>query len=256
MTGQAMFRPHSGQRRVPAAATGGLPLPEPDLPRIVTVGDSHSQRCFEDHPLIADSTRLAGCNRMDGRTAYNVIRHDRRIRKILAPLADRHLIFVFGEVDVRIHIKYQARKRGVTAGTLIRETAERYIGYVAGLRAEGYRIHVFNVVPTGDFSTPEALRWRSRLAYPFLASRAERTRYTEEMNRCLAACCRERAIPFIDIYRHLVDESGLRRDELVYDFSHLNSRTADLVMAHHDFEVNGHWAPHPHATGPPAIRGV
>ncbi len=211
--------------------------------QIFTVGDSHSQRCFENHPLIADSTRLYGCNKLDGRTAYNIARHDRRIRGIVEPLAECHLIFVFGEVDVRIHIKYQHRKRNVATGILIRETAERYTDYVAGLREEGYRIHVFNVVPTGDFSTPSALRWRSRLRYPFLAGRAERTRYTEEMNRRLAACCRRRAIPFIDIYQHLVDETGRRRPELVYDFSHLNSRTADLVMAHHCFGRAGTTVP-------------
>ncbi len=236
MTRSAPFGAAAGRHRVPAAGTVPVRPPQDSLPRIITIGDSHSQRCFEDHPVIADSTRLFGCNKLDGRTAYNIARHDRRIRKILTRAGDRHLIFVFGEVDVRIHIKYQHRKRGLATTALIRETAERYTDYVAGLRMEGYRIHVFNVVPTGDFSTPEALRWRRRLAYPFLASRVERTRYTEEMNRCLAACCRERAIPFIDIYHCLVDDSGLRRPELVYDFSHLNNRTADLVLAHHCFE--------------------
>ncbi len=236
MTRPVVSIPPRARHRAAAAGAVSPRLPDPGLPRIVTVGDSHSQRCFEDHPAIADSTRLFGCNKLDGRTAYNIARHDRRIRKILTRAGDRHLIFVFGEVDVRIHIKYQHRKRGLATTALIRETAERYTDYVAGLRTEGYRIHVFNVVPTGDFSTPEARRWRSRLTYPFLASRAERTRYTEEMNRHLAACCRERAIPFIDIYRHLVDDAGLRRPELVYDFSHLNNRTADLVLAHHCFD--------------------
>ena len=203
--------------------------------RIFAIGDSHSQRCFENHPVIADSTVLFGHNKLDGRTAFNLPRHERRVRKIRRQLRDRHLIFVFGEVDVRIHIKYKHRQTGRPVSELIRRTADRYTAYVAALRERGYAIHVFNVVPTGDFSTPEARRWKRTLSYPFLASRAERTRYTEAMNRELARYCGQRSIPFIDIYRHLVDGSGLRRQDLVYDFSHLNNRTADLVLAHHDF---------------------
>jgi len=204
--------------------------------RIFAVGDSHSRRCFENHPSIADSTVAFGHNKLDGRTAYNLSRHEKRVRKITETLRDRHLIFVFGEVDVRIHIKYKHRQTGRPVRELIRNTARRYTRYVAGLRNQGYRIHVFNVVPTGDFSTPEARRWRKNLAYPFLASHEERTAYTEAMNRELALCCARLEIPFIDIYRHLVDGSGRRRPELVFDFSHLNNRTADLVLAHYDFD--------------------
>ena len=205
--------------------------------QIFTIGDSHSLRCFENHPHIADSTVLRGYNKLDGKTAHNLTRHEKQVRKIRQSLRDKHLIFVFGEVDVRIHIKYKARQTGTPPEELIRRTAERYTDYVAGLRARGYRIHVFNVVPTGNFSTPEALRWRQNLSYPFLASRTERTRYTETMNRQLAALCSAKNIPFIDVYNHLIDENGLRKKELVFDFSHLNSRTADIVMQHYDFET-------------------
>jgi hypothetical protein len=203
---------------------------------IFSVGDSHSLRCFEDHPHIADSTTLFGYNKLDGKTAFNLIRHEKQVRKIRQSLRDKHLIFVFGEVDVRIHIKYKAVQTNTPPEVLIRNTADRYTDYVRGLRDRGYSIHVFNVVPTGNFSTPEALRWRKNLCYPFLASREERTRYTEEMNSRLQEFCAGKDIPFIDIYRHLVDQNGRRKKELIYDFSHLNSKTADLVMAHYDFE--------------------
>ncbi len=205
--------------------------------QIFTIGDSHSLRCFENHPHIADSTVLRGYNKLDGKTAFNLTRHEKQVRKIRRSLRDKHLIFVFGEVDVRIHIKYKAEQTGRQPRELIRRTADRYTDYVAGLRDRGYRIHVFNVVPTGNFSTPEALRWRRNLCYPFLASREERTRYTETMNHYLAGFCKQKQIPFIDIYDHLVDDRGQRKKELVFDFSHLNSRTADLVMEHYDFEA-------------------
>ena len=203
--------------------------------RIFAVGDSHSLRCFENHPQIADSTVLFGYNKMDGKTAFNLPRHDKKIRKIREALSDRHLIFVFGEVDIRIHIKYKHKQTGRPIGEMLRNTADRYTAYVASLRKQGHNIHVFNVVPTGNFSTPEALRWKKTLCYPFLASREERTAYTEKFNRELAGYCGKRNIPFIDIYKHLVDENGQRKKELIYDYSHLNNTTADLVLEHHSF---------------------
>ncbi len=202
---------------------------------IFTVGDSHSVRCFEQHPLIADSTALFGYNKLDGKTAFNLTRHDKQVQKIRRSLRDKQLIFVFGEVDVRIHIKYKATQTGIPASDLISKTAARYTDYVRSLRERGYAIHVFNVVPTGNFSGPEAQRWRRNLSYPFLASREERTRYTEQMNDELRNNCAEKDIPFIDIYKHLVDENGKRKKELIYDFSHLNSQTADLLIRHYDF---------------------
>ncbi len=204
--------------------------------QIFSLGDSHSLRCFEQHPRIADSTTLFGYNKLDGKTAFNLTRHEKQVRKIRRSLRDKHIIFVFGEVDVRIHIKYKATQTNIPPETLIQNTADRYTDYVRGVRDRGYNIHVFNVVPTGNFSLPEAASWRKNLAYPFLASRQERTRYTEEMNSRLAAHCAAKNIPFIDIYSHLIDASGQRRKELIYDFSHLNNKTADLVMEHYNFD--------------------
>ncbi len=203
--------------------------------RIFAVGDSHSQRCFENHPKIADSTVLFGHNKLDGKTAFNLPRHEKKVLKIRRALRDRNLIFVFGEVDIRIHIKYQHRQTGRPVSELVRNTADRYTAYVDSLRKQGNNIHVFNVVPTGNFSTPEALRWKKTLSYPFLASRDERTAYTEMLNQELAGYCNQRDIPFIDIYKHLIDESGRRKKELIYDYSHLNNSTADLVLEHHSF---------------------
>jgi hypothetical protein len=204
------------------------------------MGDSHSLRCFEQHPHIADSTTLFGYNKLDGKTAFNLTRHEKQVQKIRRSLRNKHIIFVFGEVDVRIHIKYKAMQTRIAPEILICNTADRYTDYVAKLRGRGYSIHVFNVIPTGNFSsTPEALRWRQNLSYPFLASRQERTRYTEEMNSRLAEFCAGKNIPFIDIYDYLIDKNGKRKKELIYDFSHLNSKTADLVMAHYQFDRKG-----------------
>lgn len=205
--------------------------------KIFAVGDSHSRRCFENHDRIADSRVLVGYNKLDGKTAYNLERHEKKLLQILEPLRDKELIFCFGEVDIRIHIKYKHEQSGISVGQLIDKTAARYTSYVSRLRQQGYKIHVFNVVPTGDYRGAEAGKWKKGLSYPFTATYEERTDYTLKLNDSYRSYCRELQIPFIDIYQYLVDEQGRRRQELIFDFAHLNNQCADLTLQYHAFPL-------------------
>ena len=205
--------------------------------KIFAVGDSHSRRCFEGHEQIADSRVLAGHNKLDGKTAYNLDRHEKKLLRILAQLQGKELVFCFGEVDVRLHIKYKHQQLGTPIEMLIDKTANRYLSYVRQLQKAGYRIHIFNVVPTGDFMGKEAEKWKRGLSYPFTATFEERQSYTEQLNEAYRKYCYEYTIPFIDIYKHLVDDEGKRREELIYDFAHINNRCADLLMKHYTFPV-------------------
>ncbi len=207
--------------------------------KIAAVGDSHSLRCFENHPEIADSTTYFGYNKLDGKTAFKIRSHDRRVQKIISSIRSKHLIFSLGEVDVRIHIKYKSIQTGTPTDELIRNTAEEYTSYVQSLREKGFDIHIFNVIPTGDFKGAEFERWRQNLAYPFTTTFSERQSYTLQLNEAYRKNCAEKNIPFIDIYDHLVDTSGKRKKELVYDFAHLNAKTADILLANYSFHKNG-----------------
>lgn len=204
--------------------------------RIAAIGDSHSLRCFENHTRIADSKAYLGHNKLDGKTAYKLKDHDKRVRKIINPIKDKHLVFSFGEVDIRIHIQLKHLQTGLPVETLIKNTAVRYTDYVAQLRGEGFEIHVFNVIPTGDFTGTAFENWRNNLSYPFITSYRERQSFTIKLNDEYRENCRIKRIPFIDIYDHLVDGSGKRKTELIYDFSHLNAKTADLLLTHYNFE--------------------
>ncbi len=200
------------------------------------MGDSHSRRCFENHDIIADSRVLFGYNKFDGRTAFNLSRHEQKLLKIIGKLREKELIFCFGEVDVRLHVKYKHLQCGTPVKKLIEATARHYISYVHSLRQQGYRIHVFNVVPTGDFKGDAAEKWKKGLNYPFTASHAERTAYTEMLNAAYADHCQKCDIPFIDIYRHLVDGDGRRLPEFIFDFAHVDNSCADLVLKYHSFQ--------------------
>ncbi len=202
---------------------------------IAAVGDSHSLRCFENHPCIADSKTYFGYNKLDGKTAYKLVDHDKRVRKIITPIKEKALIFSFGEVDVRIHIQYKHLQTGTPVETLISNTAKRYTDYIANLRGEGFDIHIFNVIPTGDFTGAAFEAWKNNLNYPFTTNYAERQFFTHQLNDQYKKKCKSKDIPFIDIYDHLVDESGRRKKELIYDFAHLNSKTADILLAHYKF---------------------
>ncbi len=203
--------------------------------KIFAIGDSHSRRCFENHNYIADSRVLAGHNKLDGKTAFNLARHEKKLLKILDPLRDKEILFCFGEVDVRLHIKYKHQQLSVPVSELIENTAKRYVSYVHELRKMGYHIHIFNVVPTGDFMGEEAEKWKRGLQYPFTASFAERSSYTEQLNKAYQRHCTACQIPFVDIYQYLVDNQGKRKEELVFDYAHINNRCADLVLKHYSF---------------------
>jgi lysophospholipase L1-like esterase len=203
--------------------------------KIAAVGDSHSFRCFQGHNRIADSTVFSGINKLDGKTAYKIADHHKRVMKVILPLREKHLLFCFGEVDIRIHIKYQHLRTGLPVDSLLERTAQRYTEYVSDLRTQGFDIHIFNVVPTGDFSGLQFEGWKKKLTYPFLTDFSERQEYTVLLNRQLRRYCSEKNIPFVDIYKYLVDETGKRRRELIYDFSHLNAQTADIVLEHYRF---------------------
>ena len=202
---------------------------------IVAIGDSHSLRCFENHPIIADSTTHSGVNKLDGKTAYKLVDHDRRVQKVISSLRDKHLILSAGEADVRIHIQYQHEQTGIATDILLDNTARRYIDYVEYLRHQGFDIHVLNIVPTGDFQGAKAQRWQQGLAYSFTTGYRQRQAYTLTLNHLYQQYCEEKHIPFIDISEHLVDASGKRKEELVYDFSHLNNRVADILLSHYNF---------------------
>jgi len=203
--------------------------------KIFAVGDSHSRRCFENHKLIADSRVLVGHNKLDGKTAYNLARHEKKLLQIVKPLHEKELLFCFGEVDVRLHIKYKHQQLGTPVAQLIDKTAERYTSYVHQLRKDGLKIHIFNVVPTGDFLGEDAEKWKRGLKYPFNATFAERSSYTEQLNEAYREYCGKYRIPFIDIYKHLVDDQGKRRKNLIFDFAHIDNSCADLVLKYHDF---------------------
>ena len=203
--------------------------------KIAAVGDSHSLRCFENHALIADSKIYFGYNKLDGKTAYNIERHDKKVKKIITPIKDKHIIFVFGEVDVRIHIKLKHVQSGKPVETLLYNTAEKYTNYVAKLRMSGFDIHVFNVIPTGNFKGEQFEKWKNKLQFPFDTSYEERKSYTIRLNTKFNTCCTSKHIPFINVYDQLVNKKGQRKKELIYDFSHINSKTADIVMANYDF---------------------
>jgi hypothetical protein len=98
--------------------------------KIFAVGDSHSRRCFENHAYIADSRVLVGHNKLDGKTAFNLERHEKKVLCILTPLQSKDLTFCFGEVDVRLHIKYKHQQLGTSIPQLISDTAVRYTSYV------------------------------------------------------------------------------------------------------------------------------
>lgn len=134
------------------------------------------------------------------------------------------IIFVFGEIDCRLHIYYQFMKNNkkVSINALIRKTVTNYISEVVNVKKIGFNIAVFNVVPPGE--QPNIYN------YPYYADRATMFKITQEFNEELAQQCKNREITFINIFDLLISKNKSRRKDLTLDSIHFNTKLSNIVL--------------------------
>lgn len=179
---------------------------------IRVIGDSHA--------LMFEDVEGFGARSLRGRTAYRLHRHHDKVIRALAGAEKQKVLFVFGEVDCRIHIYYKFMQQGDSVAMLVQRTCRAYTEYIQELRGN-WNIYALNVLPTGE--------QRNYYKYPFYASVARRRDITLEMNKSLRFFCKLRKIPFVDIYSRLVDEDGYRRREYVKNSVHFTRPVVEFI---------------------------
>lgn len=181
------------------------------MEKIVVISDSHGEHIFDKHPLF--EVRHIG-----PRTAFKLRGHSNLVYTALEGIFDCKIVFVFGEIDCRKHIILKANEYNRHPFSLVKDTALSYVNFVYSLCKEGYNIGIFNVVPPGEVTTGCQGTWK------------ERTIITRYMNDRLKTLCKSNGIEFIDIYSDLIDSNGFRREDLISDEAHLNSKVADIFL--------------------------
>lgn len=116
------------------------------------------------------------------------------------------MIFCFGEIDVRCHIKKQALEQQRGPEEVIAELAKDYIGSLQkfGQTRTDLKLFVLSVVP------PARAEHIAPLAgFPVIGTDQERASFTRTLNERLEQHCNDVGIGYIDIHTPYADEDGM-----------------------------------------------
>lgn len=185
--------------------------PEENIWPIHVIGDSHAWKCFSNSEFFIPLT-------VGPRTAHQLCEHHEEIVSAIQNLKDKKIIFLFGEIDCRVHIVRKHYRTNQSIKNLAKASAARYAGYVKRLRKEGYDIAISCVFPTGS---------RRSSGAKFNGADYERSQATMCMNDYLKLFCSTEEIPFLNFYPYLTNKNKRRRD-LISDDVHLNTKVANI----------------------------
>jgi len=188
------------------------------------IGDSHTQ-CFQ-HELfrifhIGPSTAYKlGFKQSTTKGRQKVIKILNKIYKN-KPL---NVIFVFGELDVRIHINKAVKEKKISLDKAVKETVNSYISFLILVKKKHplLNIYVYNVLPQGEE--------KNVYDFPYYAAKAKRRIIAEKLNKELKEQSALNSFKFIYIYDNLIDENKNRKKEYIFDDVHFNRKIMPLVI--------------------------
>lgn len=135
----------------------------------------------------------------------------------------RKVLLCFGEIDCRAHLLRQAELQRRNITSVVEECIDRYARVILEIRQRGYRVLIWNVIPSSRLET-------SSIDFPTYGTCKERNYVTQLFNTGLARMCSAWAIQFISIFDDLVDEQGLTRTEYYFDDFHLSQLAMPLTL--------------------------
>ena len=159
-------------------------------------------------------------------TAYNLINPNSttqggvKIGNIVSKLDAKHyLLFVFGEIDCRVHIyqKYMEHNQEHPLTKYITDTVTRYLDYVEQYKP---RVIIGNIPPAGYEG--------NAFNYPFYGDPNIRAYINYKYNESLEKECNRRDIPFVSIYHETVLSDGLADKRYLRDSIHYNNKAVKL----------------------------
>lgn len=131
------------------------------------------------------------------------------------------VVFVFGEIDVRCHVKRQSEKQSKSIEEIVTLLATNYVETILNYkRSINFIPVVFGVIPPPikDYLNPEV---------PFYGSTKERAKITIILNSQLKRLCYERNILFLNINDQFCFRGRLKPD--LSDGVHIKIEYNDIV---------------------------
>jgi hypothetical protein len=137
------------------------------------------------------------------------------------------LMLCFGEIDCRCHLLKQADKKRISIDTVVKDCVNCYFEVVDELIQSGFKIFIWNAMPTADSFNIE---------YPVYGSHLERNKCTMLFNDQLKVQCEKRGLVFVSIFRKLITKNFKTRTIYFFDSIHLGQ----LAMPYFIKEIKIH----------------
>jgi hypothetical protein len=199
------------------------------------IGDSHSSVfCGKEEmqPIWPqrsdDKTEYFRSYRIGPATAYQIRGKLLTISQIIHKVVNEGdgILFCFGEVDCRAHLKKQMDLQGKSLEEIVHECVDRYFEVILEFKEAGDNIMVWGPIAT----------WGDNKAYtgPSFGTMVERNEITKEFNDYLKELCENENIPFITLFYDMVDENLNTNTDLLDDWEdchiHLSQRAMPLII--------------------------
>lgn len=199
------------------------------------VGDSHSSVFSgkdEMQPIWPersdDKLSFFRSYRIGPATAYqleNKIQIINEIVNLLKP--NDSLLFCFGEVDIRAHLKKQMDIQGKSIKEVVTECVDRYVHVLLYYKNLGLDVIAWG--PIASFHDDKAYT-----SGPSFGTGYERNLITKEFNQYLEERCYENNIKFVTIFNKMVDENLQTKHVYLDDWEachiHLNQKSLPLIL--------------------------
>lgn len=138
-----------------------------------------------------------------------------------------HVMLIFGEIDCRAHVINQAAKRSITIEDVVHSIVEAYSGVIDEVEALGYKVIVYNVIPSKRKPAAQSGREEDHIA---VGTCLERNRISKLFNQYLGDYCEQNEIHFLDVFDSLIDAKGLTDTWYYLDSIHLSQRAMPIVL--------------------------
>lgn len=193
-------------------------------PIIHVIGDSHS--LLFQHEIFQ-------IHHVGPATAFKLSSHEsttqsaQKIESLLNKLSTRsksYLLFVFGEIDCRIHINKASKKENISLEQAISNTVDTYGKFLLEIQEKFPQsvIMVLNVLPAGEEKNIYNVKH-----YP---SRDLHLTIVKNFNKQLENFCKSTKIIFIHVFDELIDKKEKRIKEYIFDPVHYNKRIVPFVI--------------------------
>lgn len=200
------------------------------------IGDSHSAVFSgEDkmQPIYPeqsnDKLKYFKSYRIGAATAFQLSNKTHIINDIISKHVKSNdlILFCFGEVDIRAHLKKQMDLQNRSVESVVTECVDRYITTILEYKNRGYNVIVWGPIASWHNSKPYT-------GGPSFGSNFERNEITKEFNRYCKKLCEEHNIKFITIFHHMVTENNETIPTFLDDWEgshiHLNQQSMPLIL--------------------------